>query len=475
MTAPAPPTQPHPRTVPPPRRPRWGVRLAMAGAALLLAGAGAGHAMVTGLDTAIGRVDPFAGLNDRPRGTEGLNFLVVGTDGRERLDPATRRKYHLGGAPCRCTDTIMVVHLSADRDRASIVSIPRDSYVQLPEHTDPATGEQFPAHPGKINAAYAQGGPRLTVRTVEQMTGIHIDHYLEVDFTSFMRTVDALGGVKICAVRPMRDSYTGLDLPVGTRRLNGGEALQYVRSRHVDGAADLGRMRRQQHFMAALVQRVTSGGVLMNPVLLNKVAGTLVGSVRADRGLGADELMDLGRAMRGFSPASSEFVSVPVADAGYRVPGLGSTVRWDTAKATKIFRTLRADRPLAVRHRRGGRGKPVDVAPQRIRVQVENGTDRAGLGTRADTALRKAGFVTSGAPVTAAAPVRRTVIGYDPGWDRSARALATALPGAELRPVYGQGPVMRVTVGPDFRSVQRVRVAGALDDAALTGDHIMCR
>ncbi|MEV6313992.1 LCP family protein [Streptomyces sp. NPDC051776] len=470
------------RRVPGPRRPRWGLRLATGVSALLLAAGGCGHAVVSRLDTSIGRIDPFEGLNNRPRGSDGQNFLLVGTDGRDKLTPEQRKRYHLGGAPCHCTDTIMLVHLSGDRGRVSVISIPRDSYVKLPAHTDRATGERLPTRPGKINAAYAQGGPQLTIRTVEDMTGLHIDHYLEVDFTSFMETVDVLGGVEICSARPMRDHYTGLDLPVGTSRLGGGEALQYVRSRHIDGAADLGRMQRQQRFLAALVAKVTGGGVLMNPAKFHQVATTLLGSVRADRGFGTDEMVDIGRAMRHFEPSSSEFVSVPVADPNHPVPGLGATVKWDTEKAGKIFRALRADRPLAARaaHRRAP--ALVDVAPERIQVRVDNGTGREGLGHRVTRALRATGFVTSGAPRDAGS-TRRTVVTYDPGWDRSARTVAAALPGARLRAEYGNGPVMKVTVGEDFRQVRKVRAEdpvqqtagpGDADVTAVTGDQVLC-
>ncbi|WP_449657471.1 LCP family protein [Streptomyces pathocidini] len=480
MTAPARSPRPRPRTRPRPRprrpagpRPRWARRIGMTASALLLAAGGCGHAVVSGLDTAIGRIDPFEGLNNRPKGSDGLNFLLVGTDGREKLTEEQRKRYHLGGAPCHCTDTIMLVHLSGDRRRASVISIPRDSYVHLPEHTDRATGERLPAHAGKINAAYAQGGPQLTVRTVEKMTGLHLDHYIEVDFTSFMKTVDAVGGVEICSARPMKDRYTGLDLPVGTSRLNGGEALQYVRSRHIDGAADLGRMQRQQRFLAALMDEVSSGGVLMNPVKFDRVASTLLGSVRADRGFGTDELVDLGKAMRGFKPSSSEFVSVPIEDPSYPVAGLGSTVKWDAAKAGRIFRALRADRPLA--HRPAERrAAPVDVAPQRVRVRVDNGTGRAGLGGRVTRELRASGFATQ-PPGNAPAPAKRTVITYDPRWDRSARTVAAALPGAELRAVRGQGPVMRVTLGSDFREVRKVRGTPQRGvGGAVTGDQVTC-
>lgn len=168
--------------------------------------------MVTNLETGIDRIDPFKDMKNRPRAGNGTNLLLVGTDGRDSITPDEKKKYRLGGAPCHCTDTIMLVHLSADKERASIVSLPRDSYAEIPEHRDRITGAEHAAHPLKLNAAYSEGGPNLTVRTVEDMTGIKIDHYLEVDFTSFMKTVDTLGGVQICTVRPLKDSYTGLDL-----------------------------------------------------------------------------------------------------------------------------------------------------------------------------------------------------------------------------------------------------------------------
>lgn len=425
---------------------------------VVLASAGIGHAVMSSLDADIARVDPFKDMKNRPRAGHGMNVLLVGTDGRDKITPEERTKYHLGGAPCHCTDTIMIVHISEDRDRASVVSLPRDSYAETPPHIDATTGERHAGHPIKLNAAYAEGGPQLTVRTVEDMTHVKIDHYLEVDFTSFMKTVDELGGVQICTAEPLKDSYTGLDLPAGTHTLTGGEALQYVRSRHIDGASDLGRMKRQQRFLAALVDRATSSGVLLNPLKFRDVTRAVLGSVRADKGFGADELLDLGRAMRSFSPSSSEFTTVPIGQMGYVVKGIGSTVKWDEAKAAKLFEALREDKPLAVQRPRAVAPVQVEVAPEQIQVQVENGTPTAGLGRRVDAALAAAGFRTTGTPGNAANPTtRRTVILYDPRWDRSARSLAAALPGSELRADPGRGPLLKVIAGTDFRQVRKVR------------------
>ncbi|WP_345655889.1 LCP family protein [Streptomyces tremellae] len=457
------------------------MRLATTLSVLVLGAGGIGHAVVSSLDSGIGRVDPFKDMKNRPSAGHGMNVLLVGTDDRSTISKAEKRKYRLGGAPCHCTDTIMLVHLGEGGRRASVVSLPRDSYTRLPEHTDRTTGERHATHPAKLNAAYAEGGPNLTVRTVESMTGVKIDHYLEVDFTSFMKTVDALGGVRICTPRRLRDSNTGLDLAPGTHTLSGGQALQYVRSRHIegDGSADLGRMQRQQRFVAAMIARATDSGVLLNPVKFKGVVSAALDSVRADAGFGPEQLLSLGEAMRGFSVSSSEFASVPLAAHGVTVKGVGSAVKWDPVKAKAMFRAVRDDKPLAPPHKAAPKrqAKVVDVAPRQIRVQVYNGTGTDGLGKKVDDALKATGFDTTREPVTEPAlHAKETVVAYDPRWDRSARSLAAALPGSRLKAVKGQGATLKVVAGTGFTEVAPVRAEEAPSGAfsTVTGDEVVC-
>lgn len=422
----------------------------------MLAAGGVGHALVTSVESGMRRVDPFGVLRGRPDTGRGLTFLLVGADSREDLPAAERAAYQLGDTACNCADTIMLVHLSEDRDRTSIVSLPRDTQVEL---AVPGRGGAGPeaTRPAKLNTALAQGGPSLLVSTVEDLTGVRVDHYAEVGFAGFVGAVDELGGVAVCTARPLADTSSGLDLPAGTSVLDGADALAYVRARHVDGGSDIARMERQQRFLAAFLDQVVDSEVLLDPAQLSGTARAVLSAVRTDRGFGVAELLALVRAMRGLRTAATEFASVPVTDVDRQVPGLGSTVVWEKRAATRLFAALREDRPLAPRDA----AVPVDVAPETVQVQVANATARQGLAGRVDAALREIGFATTGVPQTAGprAP-SETTISHAPSAHAAATTLQRAVPAARLREVEGHGPVLVLTLGQDHDQVRRVREAG---------------
>ncbi|GAA2834357.1 LCP family protein [Kitasatospora paracochleata] len=490
-------TAPYDRSAPPPYDPppydppqspgrRWGRWAAGTVSLAVLATSGGGWAVLHGIGDSIGRVDAFDGDRGRPTDDGMTTFLVVGTDDRDGIPEHTLKNVlHAGGESCHCTDTMMVVQLADDGGRASVVSIPRDSYVDIPAHQDPATGRQVPAGKGKINAAYGMGGAPLTVRTVEQNTGLRIDHYLQVNFLGFVAAVDALGGVEVCTTKPLKDDYSGLDLPAGTTRLDGAGALKYVRARHVDGTSDLGRMHRQQRLLAQLLHQAASGGLLLDPARLAGVANSVLASVKADKDLSSGDLLSLATRLKDLSASNADFATVPLADLDYQAPGWGSAVKWDEKGAKALFEAVRQGRPLTGRPAgsggtegaNGGAGSAAGaaaspmaagtVAPGQIRVQVLNGTGVQGLGSRVDSDLRKAGFATTGTPSNAAgAPsphpgsgtpsAVRTVVRYDPRWDESVKTLAAALPGAELVAVSGLGATLEVVAGTDYRGVAGV-------------------
>jgi LCP family protein required for cell wall assembly len=336
------------RCAPHPRLRRLALRTTATLALLVLAASGVGHAMVDSAERGLERVDPFQGLPDgqRPDAGDGLTMLLIGTDSREDLSERERDTYHLGDVSCYCADTVMLLHLPASRDRLTVVSLPRDSYAELPAHEFAPTGGHHEPHADKLNAALSHGGPALMVSTVERLAGLRVDHYLELDFAGFVRAVDEVGGVPVCTTRPLRDEPAGLDLPAGAHTLDGAEALAYVRARHVDGTSDVGRMERQQDFLAAFLDRIASSGVLLDPGRVTGAAEALLDSVRVDPDFDVAEMVELAEAMREVSPSDAEFVSVPLAERERELPNGGTAVVWDAEPAERLFDALREGQPI---------------------------------------------------------------------------------------------------------------------------------
>ncbi|AXK37788.1 LytR family transcriptional regulator [Streptomyces armeniacus] len=431
----------------------------------------------------------------RPAPGPGLNFLLVGLDRRAGLTDEEKDWLHVNGEACDCTDTMMLLHLSEDRRRISVVSIPRDSYVAFPRGGAPAAVPAAPgtaARPaaGKINAAHKLGGPALTVRTVEQATGVRVDHYLEADFGSFVEAVDEIGGAGVCTAKALRDKNSGLRLPAGTHRLDGRNALRYVRARHVPPlSGDLGRMRRQQRFVAELLDTFSDQGLFRNPAALAMTARSLLRTLRADEDLSTGRLLTLGRALGELDSADTEFATVPLADFDHRVKGWGSTLTWDRPRAARLFAALREDRPLTTEEAYSlpGPGVPVAWPPADIPVRVHAAPERARAADTLERGLRASGFDvrerTAPAPGAGAgtgtgtgeAPPGQTEISYDPRWQRKAESLAAALPDTRLRPVPGHPRVFEVRPGPGAARVERVVLdRSSVEGAPARGDTLDC-
>ena len=316
-------------------------RTVAAAATVLLAGA---SALVTDAASAlpVERVTAFeAGAVRAAPAGPGTTILLMGIDIRSTLTRQELRKFHAGGQECNCTDSLMLVHVSAKRDRISVLGLPRDSLARIPEHRDPRSGAWVPGHDAKINAAFAEGGAPLSVRTVEEMTGVRVDRYLQVDFRRFIDSVNEVNGIDVCTSHHLDDPGTKLNLAPGTHHLGGGHALQYVRSRKVDGAADLGRIQRQQRFLVAALKKLRA-----NPADLLHLSRTLLGSVKVDQGFKDSELAALAGVLTQLPASATEFATVPIAGFNDDIPGVGSTLRWDREQADEVFTRLREDREL---------------------------------------------------------------------------------------------------------------------------------
>lgn len=322
----------------PPRRKRkrYGLRRVVAVIlVLLLAYVAAMIWAVTSIWNSIDRVDATPTNAARPAAGSGSNFLLVGTDSREDLTREERNDLVTGHAEGARADTMMLLHLPDSGDPI-LISIPRDSYVEIP-----GNGEN------KINAAYSIGGPSLLVDSVEQATGLRIDGYLEIGFGGFVEVVSTVGGVEMCLDEPVSDEKTRLDLPAGCQRLEGAEALNYVRMRYSDPRGDLGRVERQREFLSALTKEMATPGTMLVPWRLRDV-GTATGSAMA---IGEDTSMwETGRmalGMRSISQGKGQSLTVPIADANYSTHA-GSSVLWDEVKAGEMFQALRDGTPLSI-------------------------------------------------------------------------------------------------------------------------------
>lgn len=278
--------------------------------------------------------DPAVRQPDRQRDVE--VFLLVGSDTRAGSDG---RYGSVSGARA---DTLVVAAVPADRRTVTLVSIPRDSWVRLPA-CPRRSGAAAPEADGPVNAALQRGGPQCVTRTVQRLTGLEVDHYVQVDFPGFAALVDAVGGVPVTAPKAVVDPASGLRLRAGTQLLDGGQALAYVRARKgLPGGSDLARIQRQQQVLATLGDKLTGSALVTDPVALNRVLDTLARSTTLDQQTSLAELAGLARSLHGLDPGRVSFHTAPIADAHYRPPGTTARgkVRLDGAAGRRLWDAL---------------------------------------------------------------------------------------------------------------------------------------
>ena len=301
------------------------------------------------ITAAIPRVDAFAGLENRPKKeSSAVNYLIVGSDTREGLSREEIKRLKVGGtdvAAGKRSDTMLLIHISKKRDKAAIISIPRDSYALIPEHNN-SQGKVIPAAYSKINSAYNWGGAPLLIETLESMSDLRIDHYVELNFVGFVRMVDALGGVEVCTKKDINDPKSHLTLPAGTHVLDGVDSLKFVRTRVFDGLGDLGRMKRQQEFAGAMLRKATSAGVLLNPVKMVDFINSALDSVVTDEGLSQGDLLTLGKQLRNLSASNVRTLTIPLKYYNYNKNGVSAAVLWDPVLASDLFERIKNDEAL---------------------------------------------------------------------------------------------------------------------------------
>jgi LCP family protein required for cell wall assembly len=469
------------------RRQRRGLMAAGAMSVAVLLFSGGGWVFQGYVLGSVRRVDAFEGLKNRPEsGPEGsMNILLTGVDRREGLTDQQINELHLGKIGGQRSDTMMLVHVSSKHDKVNVVSLPRDSLVTIPGHrsngSEGAPGTNVGERQGKLNWAYMYGGPTLTVQTVERATGIHIDHYVEVNFLGFLKVVDALGGVTVCTDQAINDPKSGLRLPAGKSNVDGPTALAYSRARYtLTGGSDLGRINRQQQFMSAMVHKALS-----EPTKFPGFLNASLDAIRADKGLSKGTLTSLAMQMRGMSTDSIAFATVPLSNPDYLTSINGgpqqSTVLWDQKAGDELFREIQKDQAIIQPAKPAPSGSAsaratdgLTVPPGQIDARVINGVGISGLAARAARELRGAGFGVSVVP-GARHGVGTTVIQYGAGRAESAKTLEAAIPGATLEQVSSLGSRLQVIVGSSWAGVKQVKVSAPGNPPADSAQQINAR
>ena len=380
-----------------------------------------------------------------------FNLLVVGSDSRESLDEADGGRY--GDVGGQRNDTTLVVRVEPARKRISMLSIPRDLVVPIA-----GAGEN------RINAALT-GGPGQLVTTIEQSFGIPIHHYVLIDFDGFRAIVDALGGIDVRFPYPSRDAKSGLDIrEAGCRHLNGGRALALARSRYfsyqADGVwrsdpwADLGRIRRQQAFLQALLKAALDKG-LTNPVRANAFVGSLVHEVTKDSALRVTEVIRTGAAFRSFSPSKLATYTLPVNVATEHPLGDVLLLKQPDAGAV-------VDRFLG-RETTAPAATPGAAAPASTQVSILNALGTAGLAATTATKLRGSGYQIATVGNAPSADLARSQIAYAPGRLADAKTLASTLIGGAtlVEDPSLTAPHLTLVLGPGFTGIRPLTGQGS--------------
>ncbi|BCL20911.1 LCP family protein [Streptomyces tuirus] len=294
-------------------------------------------------DSKLNRDVDLAKVIDRPEAGEGTNYLIVGSDSRKGMSAEEKKKLHTGSAEGKRTDSMMILHTGGGAP--TLISLPRDSNVTIPSFKGSDSGKFYPntGRQTKLNAAYAEDGPELLVRTVEANTGLHIDHYVEIGFAGFANIVDAVGGVEMDIPQDIKDTKSGADLKKGKQTLNGEQALAFVRTRYALAGSDLDRTKNQQKFLSALANQVATPGTVLNPFKLYPTMSAGLDTLVVDKDMSLFDLASMFWAMKGVSGGEGKSMNMPIA--GNTANG---NLQWDTAKLKTLVNQLKNDEQVTV-------------------------------------------------------------------------------------------------------------------------------
>ncbi|MEU6778083.1 LCP family protein [Nonomuraea angiospora] len=440
-------------------------------------------------------------INPRPVDTGALNVLLVGSDtragkGNARYGQKLAREADAGG---KRTDTIILMHISPNRDKARLISFPRDSMVNIPKCKNETTKQEMPPRRDMINSAYNSGGIACTISTIETLTGIRVNHFVEVDFSGFKNIVDALGGIEICLKSGVNDKNSKLVLPPGKSLLNGEKALGYVRLRHYGDGSDIQRIKRQQIFLSKVVAKATSSELLTDVGKLRDFIAAAAGSVTMDPELANDteQLINIALSAKEMTAGGVKFTTIPWGPD----PADKNRVVWKQPDADALFTSIKTDTEVATPAPSASTGtatgtKPkVTLKPEQVKIQVLNGTKTFGKAREVADQLAKEGFNVVGVGNYEAADGKslpKTEVHYAKTIE-SAPDHAGTLAGALVpKPTAASGkvavtnpqpytpataptstpakgtPVIQLVVGEDFGSVKVTKLPDSVNNSTIT-------
>jgi LCP family protein required for cell wall assembly len=401
-------------------------------------------------------------LGKRPPKLNGSqNILIIGSDSRS----GGRGKYGRGIQGSR-SDTSMLLHISPTHTGAVVISFPRDTMVPIYQCADDGQGHHGQqAQPGgleQLNWTYSYGGPACLWKTVEQVTRIHIDHFVQVNFSGFKSIVNDVGGVTVCLPYAIRDPASRLNLPAGRSVVHGAQALAFVRERHIGLGSDLQRINRQQIFLASLAQKVKESSSLTNPAKLYTLVHDIASSLTTDTGLSFDDMYAIANSLKGLNTSALQFVMAPV------VPypaNPNDQVEFNQPSADDLFRAIARDNQILKTARRADHAKPQPVPtvkPGQVQLQVLNGTSVAGLAATTASQLTARGFKVAGTG-NATGIVSSTVIEYSSAAQMpQVNTLQKEIPGAQIKQVTGlHGSTISLVLGSGFKGVGTHKARGA--------------
>ncbi|GLU49622.1 hypothetical protein Nans01_39730 [Nocardiopsis ansamitocini] len=397
-------------------------------------------------------------FGDRPGKVEGaLNIMIIGSDVRS----GDNGDY--GKAEGERPDSLIIAHISPNQDGATLINLPRDSMVNLPACEANGDKPGMAAQYGMVNSAMTFGGVQCQWKAVEQTTGIHIDHFISLDFTGFKGMVDSIGGVEMCIPSAVDDDKAHLVLEAGKQVLDGEQSLGYMRSRYGQGdGSDLSRIDRQQDFLGAMLRKVTSGEIMSSPASIYGFLGSVTDSITTDDELTLDKMTDIAISMREVDMGNIQFVTVP----NGQDPADPNRVAWTQPDADRLFQAIANDTEIAEKDDDKEKEEKDDsaaddsvsaVPAEQVAVEVLNGSGVDGRGSEVADALGAKGFQITGTgnPAEGTVPAKTTVY-YGSGQESHAKSVAAELKTAivEENPLLAGSTTVQLVIAADWDGIK---------------------